>query len=206
MKKNSMIRPFLAMSLLAANLSFAQPASVSLEGKNNTLDERYHLMKTNSQTFQDYKVIKAYVLDGVWKIAMDTVKFQKGAIAQSKDKISELEASLQASELTLKKERDDAASIQHNSTHISVLGIDFAKSSFLTLASFLLAGLVAAIVFITGKMRLMGTHLKEKVMVADMIANEYDDFKRRALDKQMKLSRELQNERNKLEELRQPSR
>ena len=200
-----MIRLFFAINLLAVNLSFAQPATVSLEGKDQSLNERYHLMKSKSQTFQDYKVIKEFVLDGFWKITMDTVKFQKGVIAQSKDKISELEASLQGSEMTLKKEREDAASIQHNSTHISVLGIDFAKSSFLTLASFLLAGLVAAIVFITGKMRLMATHLREKVMIADLISNEYDDFKRRALDKQMKLSRELQNERNKLEELK-PSR
>ena len=197
-----MTRLLLIICLLLSNLSFAQPASPSLENKEYSLSERYHLMKSKAQTFQDYKVIKEFVLDGVWKIVLDSIKAQKTVHAQSLERISQLEASLQSLEVTLKKERDASAEIVYDSTHISVLGVPFAKGTFLTISSFVLAALVIAIIFIAGKMKLMRATMKEKIVIADLIANEYDEFKRKALDKQTKLSRELQNERNKLEELR----
>lgn len=197
-----MPRLLIIFSLLASHLSFSQPASVSLEGKDHTLAERYHLMKSNSQTFQDYKVIKEFVLDGVWKIVMDSVKGQRLLIAQSRATISQLEANLQSALLTLKKERESAAEVVHDSTHISILGIDFKKSTFLTLSTFVFAAFVLIIGFIVGKMKLMYANMKEKILVADMITHEYEEFKRKALEKQTKLSRELQNERNRIEELK----
>lgn len=197
-----MVRLCIAFSLLATTMCLAQPASVSLEEKNHSLNERYYLMKSNSQTYQDYKVIKEFVLDGVWKIVQDTCKAQNVLLAQSHEKISQLEASLVAVEMTLKKERDDVAEITHDSTHIALLGIDVKKGSFLTFLTFVFAGFIVAISFIAGKMRLMSSNMKEKIVIADIISHEYEEFKRRALDKQTKLSRELQNERNKLEELR----
>ncbi|MEK6780347.1 MAG: hypothetical protein AABY93_01490 [Bacteroidota bacterium] len=196
-----MTRLFLAISLLTANLSFAQPASISLEGKNNTLNERYHLMKSNSQTFQDYKVIKEFVLDGVWKIVMDSVKKQRLTIVQSHETISQLEANLKSVELTLKKERESAAEVVYGSIHISILGFDFRKSVFLTLLTFVFAGFVIVISFAIGNMNVMRTRMKEKMVIADVVSNEYEEFKRKTLEKQMKLSRELQTERNRIEEL-----
>lgn len=197
-----MNRLFLAITLLASSLSYAQPASVSQEEKNYTLNERYSLMKSKSQTFQDYKVIKEFVLDGVWKIVVDTVSGQKIRLAKSQEKISELEASLQSVEMTLKKEREASAEIVYDSIHISVLGIDFKKGTFLTLSIFVLAACVVMISFIAGRMRLMSVNMKEKIVIADLVTHEYEEFKRRALEKQTKLSRELQNERNKLEEIK----
>ncbi len=197
-----MSRFFILFSLLASTLSFAQPASLSLEGKNHSLDERYQLMKSNSQTYQDYKVIKEFVLDGVWKIVKDTVKNQKRLLAQSHEEISQLNASLIAIEITLKNERAASADVTYDSTHITLLGVDFRKGSFLTFLTFLFAGFVVAIGVIAGKMRLMRATMKEKIVIADIITHEYEEFKRRALEKQTKLSRELQNERNKLEELK----
>lgn len=197
-----MARLFLMFCLLVSTVSYAQPASVALAGKDHSLNERYYLMKSNSQTYQDYKVIKELVLDGVWKIAQDTFKAQNVLLAQSHEKISQLEASLVTVEMTLKKERDASAEITHDSTHIALFGIDVKKGTFLTFLTFVFAGFVVAISFVAGKMRLMRTKMKEKIVIADIISHEYDEFKRRALEKQTKLSRELQNERNKLEELK----
>ncbi len=197
-----MARLSLIFCLLAAHVSFSQPAHVSLEDKNHTLNERYYLMKSSSQTFQDYKVIKEFVLDGVWKIMMDSIKGQRVQLAQARESIIQLEAKLQAVELTLKKERDASAQVAFDSTHITLLGIGFEKRTFITLMTFLMAGFVLAIVFMAGRMKLTRAIMKEKVVIADLISHEYEEFKRKALDKQTKLSRELQNERNKLEELK----
>ncbi|MBK5278132.1 MAG: hypothetical protein JJE09_04630 [Bacteroidia bacterium] len=196
-----MVRLILAICLLASHLSFSQSAALSLEVNDNSLPERYNLMKSNSQTFQDYKVIKEFVLDGVWKIVMDSVKKQNASIKETREKILQLEANLKSVELTLSSEREAAEEILHDSTHISLLGIDFKKSTFLTLSTFLFVAFVLIVIFIAGKMKLMTVNMKEKIVIADAAIHEYEDFKRRALEKQTKLSRELQTERNKVEEL-----
>ena len=198
-----MIRLFLSISLLASNLSFAQPASVPLvEEKNYTLNERYFLMKTKAQTYQDYKVIKGFVLDGVWKIVMDSVKGQKLLITGANETISQLKGSLETVQITLMKERESVAGIVKDSTHISLLGIDFKKSVFLILVAIVFSAFVLIISFIAGKMKLMRAIMKEKIVIADVVTHEYEEFKRKALEKQTKLSRELQSERNKMEELK----
>ncbi len=197
-----MIRLFLSISLLASNLSFAQPVSVPLEEKNYTLNERYFLMKTKAQTYQDYKVIKGFVLDGVWKIVMDSVKGQKLLITGANETISQLKGSLETAQITLIKERESVAGIVNDSTHISLLGIDFKKSVFLILVAIVFSAFVLIISFIAGKMKLMRAIMKEKIVIADVVTHEYEEFKRKALEKQTKLSRELQSERNKMEELK----
>ena len=196
-----MSRIIFSLCLLTSHLSFSQQASLALEAKDHSLTERYELMKSNSQTFQDYKVIKEFVLDGVWKIVVDSVKKQQLLLKQSSEHVSRLEASLKAVELTLKKERESAAEVVFDSTHISLLGIDFNKSTFLMLLSFVFAGCVILISLTLGRMKVMRIKMKEKMLMADLINNEYDEFKRKTLEKQTKLLRELQTERNKIEEL-----
>ena len=91
--------------------------------------------------------------------------------------------------------------VMYDSTHISVLGIDFDKGFFAgTVGVILLVlGLVIAVIYYT--MKMMRKNLAEKVELMNSISAEYEEYKRRAMEKQTKLSRELQNERNKLQEL-----
>ncbi len=196
-----MSRIIFSLCLLTSHVSFSQQATLALEAKDHSLTERYQLMKSNSQTFQDYKVIKEFVLDGVWKIVVDSVKKQQLLLKQSIEHVSRLEASLKSVELTLKKERESASEVVFDSTHLSLLGIDFNKSTFLALVSFIFAGCVILISLTIGRMKIMRIRMKEKILTADLINNEYEEFKRKTLDKQTKLSRELQTERNKIEEL-----
>jgi hypothetical protein len=197
-----MIRLLVTGCLLAAAPSFAQSSGVDQDGKNLTLQQRYAAMKTKAETYQDYKVVKEYVLDGVWKIAMDSAKGQKIAIAQGRQTITRLEADLRAAQLTLKNEREAAADVVHKSTHISLLGMDFSKSVFL-ITMILMFGLLFFIgsAMVT-RMKLMQVAVKEKKAIAELITREFEEFKRKAMEKQIKLARELQNERNKLAELK----
>ena len=197
-----MARLLFFIGLLASTLSSAQVATVSQEPKNLGLSERYKFMKSNAQTFQDYKVIKEITLDGFWKIVMDSVNVQKRLIASTNENTARVEATLNIAELTLKKEREAASQILFDSTHISIVGVDFSKKVFLTITAVVVALVGLLISFIVGNMKLMRSNMKEKIVIADLISHEYEEFKRKALEKQTKLSRELQNERNKLEELK----
>lgn len=63
-------------------------------------------------------------------------------------------------------------------------------------------GLAVLLAGLAGKLKLMHTSVQEKNDLINTTLRELEEYKRKALDKQTKLSRELQNERNKVMELR----
>jgi len=179
----------------------AQTASDALERDNQTLRERYLVMKNKSQNYQEYKVIKENILDGMWRIIQDSLNQKQASIRQAHAEINNLNKELDQNKAALKGKEESMQDVMYDSTHISVLGIDFDKGFFAGLIGVILIvlGLVIAVIYYTLKM--MRKNLAEKIELMNSISSEYEDYKRRAMDKQTKLSRELQNERNKLQEL-----
>jgi hypothetical protein len=191
----------LILVVLVAGSAFAQTAEDALKNDKQTLRERYLVMKMKSQNYQEYKVIKENILDGMWKIVLDTMTAKQAAIRKSQAEANNLQAELNKNIETLKAKENSMNDIVYASTHIRVLGIDFDKGFFAGLfgAILIIAGLVLAGVLYS--MKVLKKNLSEKEELASAISNEYEDYKRKAMDKQTKLSRELQNERNKLQEL-----
>jgi hypothetical protein len=197
-----MVRVFIAFCMLASSLSFAQTSNVSPDEKSFTLQQHYSTMKSKAETYQDYKVVKEYVLDGVWKIMMDSMKAQKLSVALERQAVSKLEVDLRAVKDTIANERAAVAHIVYDSQHISVLGVNFNKNMFIILV----AALLALLLFIGGamltKIKLLQATTKEKIATADGIAREFNEFKKKTMEKQIKLARELQDERNKVADLK----
>jgi len=193
----------LLIGVMAMITSFAQTqtAADAMKNDSQTLRERYLVMKMKSQNYQEYKVIKENILDGVWKIFLDSVDAKQAAIRKSQAEVVRLQAELNKNIEALKAKEDSMKDIVYASTHITVLGIDFDKGFFAGMVGviLLLAGLAVAGIVYT--MRVLRKNLSEKEELANTISSEYEEYKRKAMDKQTKLSRELQNERNKLAEL-----
>jgi hypothetical protein len=181
--------------------AFAQSASDALKSDNQTLRERYLVMKSKSQNYQDYKVIKENLLDSWWKIVIDSVQAKQTAIRTAQANINKLQAELDQNKQLLKEKEASMQDVVYSSTHIKVLGIDFDKAFFAGLVGsiILILGLAIAVIVYTLKMN--RNNLKEKADLANEISREFEEYKRKAMEKQTKLSRELQNERNRLQEL-----
>ncbi|MCU0419724.1 MAG: hypothetical protein MUC38_08705 [Cyclobacteriaceae bacterium] len=181
----------------------AQPAAAkALEQKDLTLKDRYAAMKNNSQTFQDYKVIKEYILDGVWKIYLDSVAAQKQALAAAHAKIQGLEKDVSELKRQMAAQQAAVEDITFASTHLTVLGVSFHKTTFVLLAAAAVGALIFALVSLLARMRLLAVSVREKAESFAELNRDYEEYKRKSMEKQMKLARELQNERNKLMELR----
>lgn len=182
--------------------TMAQQAEAALEKDSKTLNERFAVMKDKSETFNEYKVIKAYILNGMWKITQDTLQKKDEAIAAANDEINQLKSKLNASLAQIKQKEESMEEIVHASTHINVLGIDFGKAFFIGLMASIFVGLLLIVGVVTGRLKMMYYSLKDRMDSENMITKEFENYKRKALEKQMKLSRELQDERNKMAEMR----
>lgn len=193
----------ITLILLAQTLVLgAQPAAKAIEDKDLNLKDRYQVMKSGSQTYEDYKVIKEFILEGFWKITMDSVQKQQASITDLNNRISTLEGELLASQNNIKEQQASVEGIVYDSKHISVIGIPFGKGAFLILTAIIVGGLVVMLVIIMGRMKIAHGAMKEKELIAHTLTQEFDEYKKKALEKQSKLSRELQNERNRLVDMR----
>lgn len=169
---------------------------------NSTLRQRFQVMKGKAQTYNDYKVIKETVLDGVWKITTDSINANKNTLREARTKIAALETELKNTQTAYQEKEASVAEITYAGTHISVLGIPFEKATFITIVTVIVLGLVALLVIVTGRLKSLHGSIKEKEDAINATTLEFEEYKRKALDRQTKLSRELQNERNKLTDIK----
>jgi hypothetical protein len=179
-----------------------QPVQKAVEDVNLTLEGRYKEMKSASQTYKDYKVIKETVLDKVWKITTDSIKRKEQQLAEAKNEIDGLQEQLRTSRKSMADQEASIKDIVYDSTHITVLGIPFAKSLFILLTAAIVGGLGFLLSMAFARVKIANSLVKEKTLIADSIAHEFEDFKKKSMEKYTKLSRELQNERNKWQEHR----
>ncbi|MEJ7644003.1 MAG: hypothetical protein WKF87_05385 [Chryseolinea sp.] len=189
---------FVLFLFVAATASFAQKPSDALTGEHS-LRDRFLIMKSKSQSYGAYKVIKESTLDGVWKIGLDSIDARKGALVTANGTIKNLQGQLDQKIAALKEKEQSVAAIQHDSTHIKVIGMDMLKGTFITVMAVTIAALLLLLVLVVGRMKLQSNTLNERILAVSALTNEYEDYKHRAMDKQTKLSRELQDERNKLQ-------
>jgi len=170
--------------------------------ENIPLMHRYQLMKSQSETYNEYKVIKEYQLDRFWRVTLDTLKAQR-LMSREKDKaIAALETEGRSLRQALEQQQASMQEIVFDSTHITVLGIPLDKRLFLTIVVLTILGLLLLLGVLTGKLKLMYGSITEKMDLANTALRDLEEFKRKALEKQIKLSRELQDERNKLMEMK----
>lgn len=174
------------------------------KAKELTLQDRFDLMKTTSQTFQDYKVIKEVVLDGVWKISQDSVNRLEGALATQRASIAQLERSVADERSLVEKIRASQQVLEYESTHLSILGLSFSKTLFVTGVFFVFLGMLLLIGGLLGKLRLISSDAKEAKDLLNFSVHELEEYKKKSLEKQAKLSRELQTERNRIAAERTP--
>jgi hypothetical protein len=187
--------------ILCAVIANGQQESEALEG-NYALNDRYQLLKSKSQNYKEYKVIRENVLDNFWKIVRDSVAAKEAAIGSRDQNIRKLNTDLSSTQATLKEKENSMEQVVHASTHISVLGIDFSKGVFITTVMIIVGVLILLALLMSGRLKMVHGSMKERVDAFNSLNNEFEEYKRKAMEKQTKLSRELQNERNKLSESR----
>lgn len=93
------------------------------------------------------------------------------------------------------------ADIVFAGSHINVLGKDFSKGAFLIISFIVFVLLALTITLLLLRQREMQKFVSESKLIMANLNNEYEEYKHKAVEKQIKLARDLQTERNKLSDL-----
>ena len=191
--------------ILTLSSTHAQETEQQNEISNLDLNQQYEKLKQNAETYGDFKVFRVDRLDEFWSSVNDSIGAVRNDLAASQTFAGEQAAEVE----NLKQEAiDNEEKFQRNehaATHITFLGIDFTKSTFRIVISILIGGL--ALLLGIGYIQFMqnrniaissSTECKKLEM-------EYEEHRKKALEKQVRLNRELQTHKNMIEELRSKS-
>ncbi len=177
----------------------------TIKNTDFSLNGQYQFMLSRSKTINGYKLINPGRLAGVWQSALDTLKKERALfkianskLAEQKDSITNLQSEINGQENTL-------STSNAKMNEISFVGIPFEKGTYHAMVWSIIAALGIGLVVVIARSSRSISEAKHRTQLYDDITTEYQAFKSKANEQQRKLARELQDERNMVEELKNKS-
>jgi septal ring factor EnvC (AmiA/AmiB activator) len=170
------------------------PDSLSLQGQ-------YQTMLRKSRTQQYYKLINPDRLSSLWRSTMDTLSAERKKVKNLEARANLQTSRIDSQETSLNEQKKRLEASLNQVDEIGFLGIPLKKSAYNMIMWGLVLVLAGAFTFVFLKSSGHRREARMRIQQAGEIAQELQAFKIRANEREKKLARELQDERNKLDEL-----
>lgn len=190
----------LVVFLAAAPLAYGQDVEPE---PVNTLEEQFRSMKANSNTYQEYKVVRETLLNQFYNNVRDSINITQQEIAEAQQTINAQQQEITRLQDELQEREEAVAQSEYDIEHIQVLGIDIRKQTY----NYIVWGIILILLILLA-IAILKYQSSNKVAVKkrneyEGLDQEFNEFKARSREKETRLMRELQTERNAVEELNQ---
>lgn len=165
-----------------------------------SLNGQYEFMLSKSKSLYGAKLINPVRLSGLWKSVKDTLNTERKQLNQAKAKIKVQQQNITDLKAQIEGKESSLASSNAKVNEINFLGMSFSKSTYNTVVWTLIIVLGLALSFVIIRSAKHIHEAKYRSTLYQEVADEYQAYKVKANDKEKKLARELQDERNKFEE------
>ncbi|MGB3617166.1 MAG: hypothetical protein WBA12_03550 [Catalinimonas sp.] len=167
------------------------------------LQEQYTSLRDGSNSYQDYKVIKRVQLDAFWRTVTDSLEERRAQIATAQAQIEGHAAEVSGLQTQIVEQTERITTLEYEKERFSWMGLDVLKDTYSTAVW----GLIG-ILFITALFALFRYRQSHRLIAGsrrdyDQLRAELEDFRRRTHEREVRIKRELQTERNRVEELKQ---
>lgn len=181
--------------------SFAQNPQPVPTGPQ-TLRQQYATLKSDLDVINGFRMVKLYEMDQLWRVVEDSLKTKRAAINQGLAIAQQQAAEIETLKAQVAKTEGEKQELVSGVANINVFGISFSKSGFVTFATCLVVGLIvlAAVLFVISRMAFKSS--RESKKLSNEVYKEFEDYKHVAVEKNIKLSRELQSLKNRMAELK----
>jgi len=176
---------------------FAQVEPETPVAIDNSINGQFETLYKKSNNYQDYKVVKRTSIIELKKNTVDslnalkvTITENQNLIASQKKEISNLNNNLESTKLSL-------ASVTEEKDAITFFGAPFTKDSYKSVMWGIVAALFGLLVFFIFKYKSSLTGTNEAVRNLKDLETEFEDHRRRALEREQVVMRKLQDEINK---------
>ncbi len=194
-----MKKTFLLASLLLwfchCNQISAQDNEASLD--SGSLKEQFEYLVDKSNDYQDYKVIKKTLLTKMQSHITDSLTQQAEMQVRLQNTIEQQSSEINNLRQKLKTTQDSLTRVNEEKNSMALLGVATEKNTY-RFVMWGLVGLLTALVLIF-LLRFRNSSIASKQAKENLedVEEEFADYKKRSLEREQKLRRQLQDEINK---------
>lgn len=192
---------FLIVALFFSSLCSAQDTSAEEQSDKPSAIEDLRTVVDKSNNYQQYKVIEKVEINAAIKKVFTEFELLTAEISELNDSIQSQDAQVQSLKKELSGLNTELTDLQNEKDEIQFLGISLTKSAYNALVWSIIGVLVILLLFFIFKFNRSNLLTKEAKQNLKNLDADYENYKRIALEKQQKLGRQLQDEKNKNQKL-----
>lgn len=191
----------LALIMLPVQLIQGQQEEDELSLDGGTIDSQFEYIYKKSGNYnadgKRYEVVRQINLNKLRKNVSDTIKEANKNSAELKTTIATHESSIAALNKQLEDTQSKLSSVTEEKDSISLFGAQVSKATYNFILWTVIAGLLLLLFLFIYKFRNSIYLTQEAKSKLSDLETEYENHRRRALEREQKISRQLQDEINK---------
>lgn len=170
---------------------------VNPDWETGSIENQIDFLIRSSNNYQDYKVIKKASIFQLKTNILDSLNSIGESMAASQNRVREQESTINSLNTRLKNMQEDLDKTNKEKGSISFMGMQMNKGAYQALMWAVIAGLLALLGFFIFRFR--QSHLITAQARHDLeeVRNEFDDHRKRSLEREQKAMRKLQDVLNK---------
>ena len=189
-------------ALILLNAGFAHAQQDTSKNTDPSLNGQYQFMLKKSKSLYGARLINPSRLSAVWKSVNDTLRKERVELKNAKAKVLEQEKTIASLKAEVSGKENTLNDTAAKADEISFLGISFSKGTYSTIVWSIIIILAIALFVVIARSAKNILEAKHRTQLYDEISAEYQAYKAKSNEQQRKLARELQDERNIIEEMR----
>lgn len=193
---------YLAFLCIVFN-GFAQEVeadSTAIEAK--TIVDEYNEIIDNSGSYQEYKVIKKTALADFRVQLSDRKEAFETEISALEKEITNQTKEIKDLKAQLSSTQNSLAEVEEEKDSMQLFGSNLNKVVYQSIVFGIIGVLLLILIIVLIKYKSNAVATKEAKETLNRTEKDFEDYKRNALEKQQKLGRQLQDEKNKVSKLK----
>ena len=191
----------LLMALFSIHLQYGQQEEEDLSLEEGTIANQFEYLYENSGNYnaegKRYEVVRTINLDKLRDNVLDSINAKNTMEAQLKATISGHESTISSLNEQLKETTDNLKTVTDEKDSMAFLGIQVSKATYNFILWTIILGLLLLLLLFIYKFRRSNYLTQEAKTNLSDLETEYEDHRRRALEREQRISRQLQDEINK---------
>ncbi len=191
----------LALSLNVQTLEAQEQEAVELSLDKGTINNQFEYIYKKSGNYRAdgkrYEVVRVISLDKLRKNIADSLNAYAEKEESLKSTIASQESTISSLNKNLSDTTNNLESVTEEKDSMSFLGMSVSKGAYNSILWTIIAGLLGLLLFFIYKFRQSNILTQEAKTSLTEVEEEYENHRRRALEREQKISRQLQDEINK---------
>ncbi len=189
---------FLLFTLFSVSISAQTKLSkTELDNLPNTLKNQFIKTYGKAKRWHEYKMITKADFQSLQKNTLDSISFLKKDIVNRQEKINEQGVSINSLNKKIEELTNNLENSLGKENKINFLGIDINKTSYNLILWSIIGGLLLGMLFFIFRYKNSNIMTKQAKKDLEDIEQEFDSHRKKAIEKEQKLRRQLQDEINK---------